>query len=177
MVEVEAFGGKPSERFEQSRHLVARDHRAAVAHDQPRRTGQRLDDNPTPRRVVLDSVLHQLGDEPFQAGLFAVDGDRYQPMFQDDPGFGCGAGERLRQDGFIAGKTGSDDAAGGCPVFRAIRTVDGKQVPITGVVLGVRGLRPVPAALRAAQRLADAAADSKLIRLAACVKPVGPVRQ
>lgn len=63
----------------------------------------------------------------------------------------------LGRDGFVAGKTGSDDAAGGCLVFRAMRTVDGEQVVITGVVLGVRGLRLVPAALRAAQRLADVA--------------------
>lgn len=64
----------------------------------------------------------------------------------------------LGRDGFVAGKTGSDDAAGGCLVFRAMRTVGGKPVPVTGVVLGVRGLRLIPAALRAAQRLADAAA-------------------
>jgi D-alanyl-D-alanine carboxypeptidase (penicillin-binding protein 5/6) len=63
----------------------------------------------------------------------------------------------LGSDGFIAGKTGSDDAAGGCLVFRAERVIDGKPVSITGVVLGVRGPRLVPAALRAAQRLADAA--------------------
>jgi len=61
----------------------------------------------------------------------------------------------LGRDGFVAGKTGSDDAAGGCLVFRAMRTVDGRQVPVTGVVLGVRGPRLIPAALRAAQRLAD----------------------
>jgi D-alanyl-D-alanine carboxypeptidase (penicillin-binding protein 5/6) len=63
----------------------------------------------------------------------------------------------LGHDGFVAGKTGSDDAAGGCLVFRAIRTVDGQQIVITGVVLGVRGLRLIPDALRAAQQLADAA--------------------
>lgn len=64
----------------------------------------------------------------------------------------------LGRDGFVAGKTGSDDAAGGCLVFRAMRAVDGKEVPVTGVVLGVRGPRLIPAALRAAQRLADDAA-------------------
>jgi D-alanyl-D-alanine carboxypeptidase (penicillin-binding protein 5/6) len=63
----------------------------------------------------------------------------------------------LGRDGFVAGKTGSDDAAGGCLVFRAMRTVDGKQVVITGVVLGVPARRLIPAALRAAQRLADVA--------------------
>jgi len=63
----------------------------------------------------------------------------------------------LGRDGFVAGKTGSDDAAGGCLAFRALRTVDGKQVAVTGVVLGVHGFRLVPAALRAAQRLADGA--------------------
>jgi D-alanyl-D-alanine carboxypeptidase (penicillin-binding protein 5/6) len=63
----------------------------------------------------------------------------------------------LGRDGFVAGKTGSDDVAGGCLVFRAMRSVDGKQVVITGVVLGVRGPRLVPAALRAAQRLAEVA--------------------
>jgi D-alanyl-D-alanine carboxypeptidase (penicillin-binding protein 5/6) len=46
----------------------------------------------------------------------------------------------LGHDGFVGVKTGSDDAAGGCFAFRAIRWIDGKRTTITGVVLGQPGL-------------------------------------
>ena len=45
----------------------------------------------------------------------------------------------LGHDGFVGVKTGSDDAAGGCFAFRAIRWIDGKRTTITGVVLGQPG--------------------------------------
>ena len=48
----------------------------------------------------------------------------------------------LGHDGFVGVKTGSDDAAGGCFAFRAIRWIDGKRTTITGVVLGQPGRRP-----------------------------------
>ncbi|MEU2347866.1 hypothetical protein [Modestobacter sp. NPDC049651] len=60
----------------------------------------------------------------------------------------------LGQDGFVAGKTGSHDAAGGCLVFRVVREVDGRRVTVTGAVLGQRGGPLVPAALAAARDLA-----------------------
>ena len=45
----------------------------------------------------------------------------------------------LGHDGFVGVKTGSDDAAGGCFAFRAIRRIHGKRTTITGVVLGQAG--------------------------------------
>jgi D-alanyl-D-alanine carboxypeptidase (penicillin-binding protein 5/6) len=45
----------------------------------------------------------------------------------------------LGQDGFVGVKTGSDNAAGGCFAFRAVRWIDGKRTTITGVVLGQPG--------------------------------------
>src|SRR5436309_7815702 len=45
----------------------------------------------------------------------------------------------LGYNGFVGVKTGSDDAAGGCFAFRAIRWIDGKRTTITGVVLGQPG--------------------------------------
>ena len=45
----------------------------------------------------------------------------------------------LGYDGFVGVKTGSDNAAGGCFAFRAIRRVHGRQTAITGVVLGQPG--------------------------------------
>jgi D-alanyl-D-alanine carboxypeptidase (penicillin-binding protein 5/6) len=42
----------------------------------------------------------------------------------------------LGHDGFVGVKTGSDDAAGGCFTFRAIRRIGGTRTMITGVVLG-----------------------------------------
>lgn len=60
----------------------------------------------------------------------------------------------LGTDGFVAGKTGSHDAAGGCLVFRVDAVVDGRAVTITGAVLGQRGGPQVQAALDAAATLA-----------------------
>ncbi|MGH3744213.1 MAG: hypothetical protein ACRDTP_05080, partial [Mycobacteriales bacterium] len=59
----------------------------------------------------------------------------------------------LGRDGFLAGKTGSTAAAGGCFAFRVDR--DGSV--LTGVVLGQRGGPLIAAGLSAAQSLADAA--------------------
>jgi D-alanyl-D-alanine carboxypeptidase (penicillin-binding protein 5/6) len=56
----------------------------------------------------------------------------------------------LGQDGFIAGKTGSTSAAGGCLVFRVLR---GGRV-MDGVVLGQRGGPLIGAGLQAATDLA-----------------------
>jgi D-alanyl-D-alanine carboxypeptidase (penicillin-binding protein 5/6) len=73
----------------------------------------------------------------------------------------------LGQDGFVAGKTGSHDAAGGCYAFRAVRTIGGHDVAITGVVLGQRGGPYVEAALTAARALAGQVAGSTDVGAAA----------
>ena len=59
----------------------------------------------------------------------------------------------LGHDGFVGVKTGSDDAAGGCFAFRAIRWIDGRRTAITGVVLGQPGDDPIAAGLDAADAL------------------------
>src|SRR5437867_3996639 len=61
----------------------------------------------------------------------------------------------LGHDGFVGVKTGSDDAAGGCFAFRAIRWIDGKRTTITGVVLGQPGHDQIAAGLAAADAMVD----------------------
>jgi D-alanyl-D-alanine carboxypeptidase (penicillin-binding protein 5/6) len=61
----------------------------------------------------------------------------------------------LGRDGFVGMKTGSDDAAGGCFMFRSRRMVDGHAVDLIGVVLGQQGRRLVTAGLYSAKQLAD----------------------
>jgi D-alanyl-D-alanine carboxypeptidase len=61
----------------------------------------------------------------------------------------------LGHDGFVGVKTGSDDAAGGCFAFRAIRWIDGKPTTITGVVLGQPGHDQIAAGLAAADAMVD----------------------
>jgi serine-type D-Ala-D-Ala carboxypeptidase (penicillin-binding protein 5/6) len=61
----------------------------------------------------------------------------------------------LGDDGFVGVKTGSDDAAGGCFAFRAIRWIDGKRTTITGVVLGQPGDDQIAAGLAAADAMVD----------------------
>ena len=58
-----------------------------------------------------------------------------------------------RTDGFVGVKTGSDNAAGGCFAFRAIRWIAGKRRAITGVVLGQPGDDQVTAGLAAADAI------------------------
>jgi D-alanyl-D-alanine carboxypeptidase (penicillin-binding protein 5/6) len=61
----------------------------------------------------------------------------------------------LGHNGFVGVKTGSDNAAGGCFAFRAIRWIDGKPTTITGVVLGQPGQDQIAAALGAAEAMVD----------------------
>jgi serine-type D-Ala-D-Ala carboxypeptidase (penicillin-binding protein 5/6) len=61
----------------------------------------------------------------------------------------------LGHDGFVGVKTGSDDAAGGCFAFRAVRVIDGRRTTITGVVLGQPGYDQVQAGLMAAATMID----------------------
>ena len=68
----------------------------------------------------------------------------------------------LGHDGFVGVKTGSDDAAGGCFAFRAIRWIDGKRTTITGVVLGQPGSDQIEAGLAAAAAMVDRIAGQPL---------------
>jgi D-alanyl-D-alanine carboxypeptidase (penicillin-binding protein 5/6) len=61
----------------------------------------------------------------------------------------------LGHNGFVGVKTGSDDAAGGCFAFRAVRWIDGKRTTITGVVLGQPGRDQASAALAVADAMVD----------------------
>jgi serine-type D-Ala-D-Ala carboxypeptidase (penicillin-binding protein 5/6) len=61
----------------------------------------------------------------------------------------------LGHNGFVGVKTGSDDAAGGCFAFRAIRWIDGKRTTITGVVLSQPGHDQIAAGLAAADAMVD----------------------
>ena len=65
----------------------------------------------------------------------------------------------LGRHGFVGVKTGSDDAAGGCFAFRALRWIDGKQTTITGVVLGQPGRNQIAAGLMAAKAMVDGIAS------------------
>ncbi|MDT4903412.1 MAG: hypothetical protein QOH52_1428 [Pseudonocardiales bacterium] len=66
----------------------------------------------------------------------------------------------LGQDGFVGMKTGSDDAAGGCFMFRTHRVVAGKTVDMLGVVMGQPGHNLIAAGLYAARQLADRTAPA-----------------
>ena len=61
----------------------------------------------------------------------------------------------LGQDGFVGMKTGSDDAAGGCFMFRSERRTDSGNVTLIGVVLGQQGHNLITAGLYAAKQLVD----------------------
>jgi D-alanyl-D-alanine carboxypeptidase (penicillin-binding protein 5/6) len=61
----------------------------------------------------------------------------------------------LGYDGFVGVKTGSDDAAGGCFAFRAVRWIDSKRTMITGVGLGQPGHDRIAAGLAAAAAMVD----------------------
>src|SRR5439155_538193 len=63
--------------------------------------------------------------------------------------------------------TGSDDAAGGCFAFRAIRWIDGKRTTITGVVLGQPGHHQIAAGLAAADAMVDRIAGQSRRRVPA----------
>ena len=69
----------------------------------------------------------------------------------------------LGYDGFVGVKTGSDDAAGGCFAFRAIRWIDGERTTITGVVLGQPGRDQIAAGLTAADAMVDRIAGHRAV--------------
>jgi serine-type D-Ala-D-Ala carboxypeptidase (penicillin-binding protein 5/6) len=59
----------------------------------------------------------------------------------------------LGQDGFVGMKTGSDQAAGGCLMFRAVWPTANGNRSLIGVVLGQRGHNLIDAGLLAAKQL------------------------
>jgi D-alanyl-D-alanine carboxypeptidase (penicillin-binding protein 5/6) len=61
----------------------------------------------------------------------------------------------LGSGGFVGIKTGSDDAAGGCFMFEAYRSIRGFNTPILGVVLGQPGHNLINAGLYAARQLVN----------------------
>jgi serine-type D-Ala-D-Ala carboxypeptidase (penicillin-binding protein 5/6) len=63
----------------------------------------------------------------------------------------------LGHAGIIGIKTGTDAAAGGCFLFEAQDTVDGKKVTLVGAVLGQQTSSPITAVLSAAVALTQAA--------------------
>jgi D-alanyl-D-alanine carboxypeptidase (penicillin-binding protein 5/6) len=69
----------------------------------------------------------------------------------------------LGHDGFVGVKTGSDDAAGGCFAFRAVRWIDGERTTITGVVLGQSGHNRIAAGLEAADAMVDRIAGRRAV--------------
>ncbi len=63
----------------------------------------------------------------------------------------------LGHAGIIGIKTGTDAAAGGCFLFEAQTTVDGKKVTLVGAVLGQQTSSPITAVLSSAVSLTQAA--------------------
>jgi D-alanyl-D-alanine carboxypeptidase (penicillin-binding protein 5/6) len=70
----------------------------------------------------------------------------------------------LGYGGFVGVKTGSDDAAGGCFAFRAVRWIHGKRTTITGVVLGQPGHDQIAAGLGAAAAMVDRISGQRATR-------------
>jgi serine-type D-Ala-D-Ala carboxypeptidase (penicillin-binding protein 5/6) len=66
----------------------------------------------------------------------------------------------LGHDGFVGMKTGSDEAAGGCFMFRSERHTRTGTVTVIGVVLGQQGHNLIAAGLGAARQLVDRAAPN-----------------
>jgi D-alanyl-D-alanine carboxypeptidase (penicillin-binding protein 5/6) len=61
----------------------------------------------------------------------------------------------LGQDGFVGMKTGSDEAAGGCFMFRSELHTERGKVTLIGVVLGQQGHNLIAAGLSSARALID----------------------
>jgi hypothetical protein len=61
----------------------------------------------------------------------------------------------LGHDGFVGMKTGSDEAAGGCLMFRTVWPTESGNRSLIGVVLGQRGGNLIIAGLSAAKQLVD----------------------
>jgi D-alanyl-D-alanine carboxypeptidase (penicillin-binding protein 5/6) len=90
-------------------------------------------------------------------------------MTESEPARAAVAGEvtntdtLLGHDGFVGMKTGSDDAPGGCFMFRSERQIGNGTVSLIGVVLGQQGHDLSTAGLYAAKQLADRVAPNAAI--------------
>jgi serine-type D-Ala-D-Ala carboxypeptidase (penicillin-binding protein 5/6) len=80
----------------------------------------------------------------------------------------------LGHDGFVGMKTGSDEAAGGCLMFRAVLPTESGKRTLIGVVLGQRGGNLLTAGLAAAKQLVDRLAPIAAPGLA---RPARPYRR
>jgi serine-type D-Ala-D-Ala carboxypeptidase (penicillin-binding protein 5/6) len=80
----------------------------------------------------------------------------------------------LGHDGFVGMKTGSDAAAGGCLMFRAVWPTESGNRSLIGVVLGQRGDNLLAAGLYAAKQLVDRLAPNAAPGLAT---PAGTYRR
>jgi D-alanyl-D-alanine carboxypeptidase (penicillin-binding protein 5/6) len=69
----------------------------------------------------------------------------------------------LGYGGFVGVKTGSDDAAGGCFAFRAVRMIHGRRMVITGVVLGQLGDDQVGSGLFAAAAMVERITGQRMV--------------
>jgi D-alanyl-D-alanine carboxypeptidase (penicillin-binding protein 5/6) len=67
----------------------------------------------------------------------------------------------LGQDGFVGMKTGSDQAAGGCLMFRAVWPTASGSRSVIGVVLGQRGGNVLAAGLSAGRQLVERLAPNR----------------
>jgi serine-type D-Ala-D-Ala carboxypeptidase (penicillin-binding protein 5/6) len=80
----------------------------------------------------------------------------------------------LGHDGFVGMKTGSDEAAGGCLMFRVVWPTESGDRSLIGVVLGQRGDDLITAGLAAAKQLADRVAPSAAAYRGDIEKPIRP---
>jgi D-alanyl-D-alanine carboxypeptidase (penicillin-binding protein 5/6) len=83
----------------------------------------------------------------------------------------------LGHDGFVGMKTGSDEAAGGCLMFRAVWPTDSGDRSLIGVVLGQRGDNLLTAGLYAAERLAARVAPNAATAQPGLAPPGGAYRR
>jgi D-alanyl-D-alanine carboxypeptidase (penicillin-binding protein 5/6) len=83
----------------------------------------------------------------------------------------------LGHDGFVGMKTGSDAAAGGCLMFRAVWPTGSGSRSLIGVVLGQRGDNLITAGLSAAKQLVDRVAPNATPSEPGLAPPVGPYRR
>jgi serine-type D-Ala-D-Ala carboxypeptidase (penicillin-binding protein 5/6) len=82
----------------------------------------------------------------------------------------------LARDGFVGIKAGADATAGGCFVFEAQQTVDGRSVTLVGALLGLRAPSPADDALNDADTLVKQAfAVLRPFTAVAAGAPVGRV--
>jgi D-alanyl-D-alanine carboxypeptidase (penicillin-binding protein 5/6) len=83
----------------------------------------------------------------------------------------------LGHDGFVGTKTGSDEAAGGCLMFRAVWATESGNRSLIGVVLGQRGGNLINAGLYAAKQLVNRMAPNAAPAETGLATPPGAYRR